>query len=54
LDVLTTLKNSGGIAAAQHKKIVEDNRRAFCGLGEPARYQSPLTTTRACAEQVYR
>jgi hypothetical protein len=26
LDVLTTLKNSGGFAAAQHKKIVEDNR----------------------------
>jgi hypothetical protein len=29
LDVLTTLKNSGGIAAAQHKKIIEDNPGAF-------------------------
>jgi hypothetical protein len=25
-------KNHGGIAAAQHKKIVEDNPRAFDGL----------------------
>jgi hypothetical protein len=32
LDALTTLKNSGGISAAQHKKIVEDNPRAFYGL----------------------
>jgi hypothetical protein len=29
---LTTLKNSGGISAAQHKKIVEDNPRVFYGL----------------------
>jgi hypothetical protein len=33
LDVLTTLKNSGGITVAQqHKKIVEDNPSAFYGL----------------------
>ena len=29
LDALTTLKNSGGISAEQHRKIVEDNPRAF-------------------------
>jgi predicted TIM-barrel fold metal-dependent hydrolase len=32
LDALTTLKNGGGISAAQHKKIVEDNPRRFYGL----------------------
>jgi len=32
LDALTTLKESGGISAAQHKKIVEDNPRVFYGL----------------------
>jgi hypothetical protein len=32
LDALTTLKDSGGISAAQHRKIVEDNPRAFYGL----------------------
>ena len=32
LDALTTLKNNGGISAAQHKKIVEDNPRRFYGL----------------------
>ncbi len=32
LDALTTLKNGGGITAAQHKKIVENNPRAFYGL----------------------
>ena len=32
LDALTTLKNDGGISAAQHKKIVEDNPRLFYGL----------------------
>jgi hypothetical protein len=32
LDALKTLKNSGGITAAQHKKIVEDNPRKFYGL----------------------
>jgi predicted TIM-barrel fold metal-dependent hydrolase len=32
LDALTTLKDSGGISDAQHKKIVEDNPRAFYGL----------------------
>jgi predicted TIM-barrel fold metal-dependent hydrolase len=32
LDALTTLKNSGGISSAQHKRIVEDNPRAFYGL----------------------
>ena len=32
LDALTTLKESGGISAAQHKKIVEDNPRKFYGL----------------------
>jgi hypothetical protein len=32
LDALTTLKNSGGISGGQHKKIVEDNPRAFYGL----------------------
>jgi len=32
LDALTTLKDSGGISASQHKKIVEDNPRVFYGL----------------------
>ena len=32
LDALITLKNRGGISAAQHKKIVEDNPRAFYAL----------------------
>ena len=32
LDALTTLKDSGGISAAQHRKIVEQNPRAFYGL----------------------
>ena len=32
LDALTTLQDNGGISAAQHKKIVEDNPRAFYGL----------------------
>ena len=32
LDALTTLKESGGISPAQHKKIVEDNPRRFYGL----------------------
>lgn len=32
LDALTTLKDGGGISAAQHKKIVENNPRAFYGL----------------------
>ena len=34
LDALTTLKNSGGISSGQHKKIVEDNPRAFYGLAQ--------------------
>lgn len=33
LDALTTLKESGGITAAMHRKIVDDNPRAFYGLG---------------------
>ena len=33
LGTLTSLKNNGGISAAQHKKIVEDNPRKFYGLG---------------------
>ena len=33
LGALTSLKNNGGISAAQHKKIVEDNPRKFYGLG---------------------
>ena len=32
LDALATLKDSGGITAAMHKKIVEDNPRVFYGL----------------------
>jgi predicted TIM-barrel fold metal-dependent hydrolase len=32
LDALKTLKESGGITAAAHRKIVEDNPRAFYGL----------------------
>ena len=32
LDALTTLRESGGISPAQHKKIVEDNPRRFYGL----------------------
>ena len=32
LDALTTLKDAGGISAEQHRKIVEDNPRAFYGL----------------------
>ncbi len=32
LDALTTLKNSGGISPETHRKIVEDNPRAFYGL----------------------
>lgn len=36
LDALTTLKNSGGITAEMHKKIVDDNPRAFYGLGPAA------------------
>jgi predicted TIM-barrel fold metal-dependent hydrolase len=32
LDALTTLKESGGITPAMHKKIVEDNPRRFYGL----------------------
>jgi predicted TIM-barrel fold metal-dependent hydrolase len=33
LDALRTLEESGGITAQLHKKIVEDNPRAFYGLG---------------------
>jgi predicted TIM-barrel fold metal-dependent hydrolase len=33
LDALRTLQESGGITAQMHKKIVEDNPRAFYGLG---------------------
>ena len=33
LDALTTLKDAGGISAEQHRKIVENNPRAFYGLG---------------------
>jgi predicted TIM-barrel fold metal-dependent hydrolase len=32
LSALATLKDSGGISASQHKKIVEDNPRVFYGL----------------------
>jgi hypothetical protein len=32
LDALTTLKESGGITSQTHKRIVEDNPRAFYGL----------------------
>jgi predicted TIM-barrel fold metal-dependent hydrolase len=32
LDALTTLRESGGITPGMHKKIVEDNPRAFYGL----------------------
>src|SRR6266478_6611898 len=34
LDALTTLKESGGITSQMHKKIVEDNPRAFYGLAQ--------------------
>jgi hypothetical protein len=30
----TTLKNGGGISAAQYKKIAEDNLRAFYGVNQ--------------------
>jgi hypothetical protein len=32
LDALTVLQESGGISAAMHRKIVEDNPRKFYGL----------------------
>jgi hypothetical protein len=32
LDALTILKESGGITSRMHKRIVEDNPRAFYGL----------------------
>jgi predicted TIM-barrel fold metal-dependent hydrolase len=32
LDALATLRDSGGISAEQHQKIVEDNPRKFYGL----------------------
>jgi uncharacterized protein len=34
LDALTTLKENGGITPQMHKKIVEDNPRAFYGLAQ--------------------
>jgi predicted TIM-barrel fold metal-dependent hydrolase len=33
LSALTTLKKNGGLSAEMHRKIVEDNPRAFYGLG---------------------
>jgi predicted TIM-barrel fold metal-dependent hydrolase len=35
LEALTRLKETGGISAGMHKKIVDDNPRAFYGLGTP-------------------
>jgi hypothetical protein len=32
LSALSTLKDSGGISAQMHRRIVEDNPRAFYGL----------------------
>jgi predicted TIM-barrel fold metal-dependent hydrolase len=42
LDALTTLRETGGITPEVHKKIVDDNARAFYGLAPAGEQQASV------------